>query len=887
MTGGLIQERSVRFQDARLVPVTLVVWLGVLLGLLWGFPAATACSAAAISVAAVLALRWRGARPRRVVACLAVLVGGAVVAVPVAWRLAEAEHDPVRGYAARGAVAAVRLTVAERPRPLRPAGYADRQAGARSVVIPVDLEEVMAAGTPVATAGRAVVIAPFEGWSRILPGQRVSAAGTLAPARGAGLTVAVLYVRGPPVHAGPAPWWQRAAESMRAALRRACAVVPEEPAGLLPGLVVGDTSALPARVEREFTDAGMSHLTAVSGSNLVIVCGAVLLVLRALGSSPRFSATAAGLVLVGYLVLVGPEPSVLRAGVMGGVGLLAVALGRRGSALPALAAAVCGLIVWDPAMAVSFGFALSVVATAGLVLLAPRWAEALVRRGVPPGFAEGLAVPLAAFVVTAPVIAGMAGRVSVVSVLANVLAAPVVAPATILGVLAAALAPAWAWGAAVLVRLARPEAEWLILVARRASAVPGAVLPWPGGWWGGLLAAVALAAIAVLLRSRRARMGLAVLLAVVMLVFVPVRVIAPGWPPRGWVAVACDVGQGDAIILAAGEPGRAVVIDTGPEPGPVDTCLDRLGVQRVPLVVLSHLHADHIGGLVSLFEGRAVGAVAVGPGRAPGWAWRQVGEIAARRHVPLLELAEGRRLDWPGLRLDVLGPRYVGPRQADKADGTEVNNTSVVLRATTSAGRMLLTGDVELAAQADLLADGVDVHADILKVPHHGSRFSLPQFLGAVSPRVALVSVGAGNTYGHPNRTTVDTLSGLGALVARTDTDGDTAVIPDAQGPAVVRRGRRRVRPWPVAATRAREPTDHAADSVHRPRPPGSTPMGCPRHRGSTDTGTVRLGRPYSTVWPRDSGFTRGDARGEQDERDFCARVPHARCDVPRGERGR
>ncbi|NIH81675.1 beta-lactamase superfamily II metal-dependent hydrolase [Amycolatopsis viridis] len=439
-------------------------------------------------------------------------------------------------------------------------------------------------------------------------------------------------------------------------------------------------------------------------------------------------------------------------------------------------------------MAVSFGFALSVIATAGLVLLAPRWAEVLQHRGVPAGVAEGLAVPAAAFVVTAPVVAGMAGQLSVVSVAANVLAAPVVASATVFGVLATLVAVVWPSGGEVVARLAGPEAGWLIVVARRASAVPGAVLPWPGGWWGGFLALVVATAVVLALRRRGLRVLLALILVGGLLIVVPGKVIAPGWPPARWTVVACDVGQGDALALATGEPGRAIVVDTGPEPGPVDRCLDRLGVERVPLVVLSHLHADHIGGLASVFEGRTVGAVAVGPGRQPDWAWRQVGQIAARHGVPLLELEPGRRLEWPALTLEVLGPGYVSEEEDD--DGTQINNGSVVLRAATPAGRVLLTGDVELAAQADLLASGADVRADVIKVPHHGSRFSLPQFLAAVSARLALVSVGSGNRYGHPNRTTLDTLTADGALVARTDTDGDTAVIPDQSGPAVVRRGK-------------------------------------------------------------------------------------------------
>ncbi|TNC24402.1 ComEC/Rec2 family competence protein [Amycolatopsis alkalitolerans] len=785
-----IEVKPPVWQDFRLVPSALVLWLGVLTGLLWNWWVALAGGLAAFAVAVVLAWRWRASNRRWFAGAGALMVAGLVLAGPLAVRLCQAQHDPLSTLAARNMTATVRATVDERPKPIESAGYAGQQAGPRSVVVKATVRLAESAGEPVATRGRVVLLAPFQSWSKLLPGQDVTAMGSLALPRDADLTVAAVYVRGPPVAVTDPSWWQRAAESTREALRRACSVLSEDAAGLVPGLVVGDTSGVPVQVQREFTDAGLSHLMAVSGSNLAVVAGAVLLLLRALRVGPRLSAMVAGLVVVGFVVLTGGEPSVLRAGAMGVVGLLALALGRRRSALPALAAAVCVLVVYDPAMAVSFGFALSVVATSGLVLLAPRWVDTMTRRGMPPGLAEGLAIPLAAFLVTAPVIAGMAGQVSVVSIAANVLAAPVVAPATVLGVLTALIATFWPAAATLPALAAGPEAHWLLLVARHASRVPGAVLPWPGGWWGGLLALVAVAVLVVVLRRPRFRVGLALALVCVLLIVVPVRMIRPGWPPAGWAMVACDVGQGDAEVLATAEPGRAIVVDTGPEPGPVDECLARLDVDRVPLVVLSHLHADHISGLESVFDGRSVGAVAVGPGRMPEWAWRQVRQVADRHGVPLLELELGQRLDWPGLSMEVIGPRHIGSQQHDDADGTNINNASVVVRARTPAGRVLLTGDVELLAQGDLLDGGADLHAEVLKVPHHGSRFSNPRFLAAVAPRLALISVGAGNDYGHPSKSTVDALVTDGALVTRTDTDGDTAVVADNGEPAVVRRGK-------------------------------------------------------------------------------------------------
>ncbi|MEU6646515.1 ComEC/Rec2 family competence protein [Saccharomonospora sp. NPDC046836] len=798
--------------DLRLVPAAITVWASGLLGLLWGSWAAAACGTVGVLLAIAmawhtLAARARRAAARRLPAAGALLVCGILAVGPLTARLADAERDPLRVVAEEGADAVVRAAVAERPRPLRSAGYAAQPGGTRLVLVPVTIVGALAGEREVRSAGRALLIAPFDGWSRLLPGQQVTAAGSLAPPRPGELTVAVIYVRGPPRDVTVAPWWQRHAESIRSAMRSVCSVLSPEPAGLLPGLVVGDTSALPPRVEQEFLDSGMSHLTAVSGANVAIICGAVLLLARALRLGPRVSAIVAGVVLIGFVVVVGYEPSVLRAAVMGAVGLLALVLGRRGSAVPALAAAVCLLVLFDPAMATSMGFALSVVATAGLVLLAPRWADALGRRRMPAGLAEALAVPVAAFLVTAPIIAGMAGEVSLVSALANLLAAPVVAPVTVIGALAAALAIPWPAGAELLVQIAGPGVSWLVLVGREAAGVPGAVLAWPSGWWGGLIAAGIVVLLVLALRHRPARIALALALAALLVVLVPVQVVAPGWPPPGWAVVACDVGQGDGLVLATGEPGRAIVVDAGPEPGRLDKCLDQLDVDRVPLVVLSHLHADHVGGLSAVLDGRAVGAVALGAGRSPAWAWRQVAAETSARGVPLLELRTGDRLGWPELRLEVIGPHYVEAGRGDDEDGTGINNTSLVLRASTPAGRVLLTGDIELAAQGDLLNAGADLRAEILKVPHHGSRLVLPQFLSAVAPRVALVSVGADNAYGHPNGTTLRLLTGGGALVARTDTGGDTAVVTVEGGPAVVRRGSSRRacgRPVPTARSPGR-----------------------------------------------------------------------------------
>ncbi|WP_341539598.1 DNA internalization-related competence protein ComEC/Rec2 [Tamaricihabitans halophyticus] len=833
--------------DLGLLPSAMLVWSAGLLGLLgsWWIAALFAVGGLLLAGWWLRAVRRPGwarrlALPGR--AGIWALAGVSVlVLLLLVPQLRAAEGDPLRESAAAGHTATLAVELNERPRPIFATGSAGEQGGVRSVVVNAEVQAARVADERVPTTGEVVLLAPAESWAELLPGQRVRTTARLAPARDGELAVAAAYVHEPPRLLGEAPGWQQAADAMRTALREASGVLDPEPAGLLPGLVVGDISALPQRVVEEHRVAGLAHLTAVSGANVAVICGAVLLALRAIRVGPRASAIIAAAVLVWFVILVGPEPSVLRAGVMGGVGLLALVLGKERSALPALAFAVIALVLYDPAMAVSFGFALSVLATAALVLLAPGWVEKMAARGIPRGIGDALAIPAAAQLATAPVLAGMAGQISTVSIIANILAAPVVAPATVLGVLAAAAAPVWPWLAELLVRLAGPEVSWVITVGRKAAGIPGAAISWPSGWWGGLALALVVLVFVVLCRFRRLRTLLLAALLTLVLILVPLRDTLSDWPPARWSVLSCDVGQGDAFLLATEQHDRAVLVDTGPDPALLMSCLREAGVTRIPLVVLSHLHADHVGGLVAALEADAVGAVAIGPGRTPRWAWEQVRDEAARAKVPLVELVAGQRLGWPGLRMDVLGP--VAPVSNEvhaEAAGTEINNTSLVIRAHTAAGRVLLTGDIELAAQADLLASGTDLTAEVLKVPHHGSRFTAPELVDAVQPELAMIGVGEDNSYGHPSKEVLRGLAERGVLVTRTDRDGHGAVVADVDGPSLLRRGARRERGRysPVPATgRPRSAAPALSRARAQPRPRSSASC-----TAAADGGTVARG---------------------------------------------
>jgi competence protein ComEC len=274
---------------------------------------------------------------------------------------------------------------------------------------------------------------------------------------------------------------------------------------MLPALVLGDTTAVPAGVTAEFRAAGLTHLTAVSGANVTIVCGAVLLSAAVLG--PRAAVALAGLALVAFVVVVQPSASVLRAAVMGGITLVAMVTHRRRQAIPALAASVLLLLIAAPELAVDVGFALSVAATAGLVVIAPVWSRRLCARAWPKPLADAVSIALAAQLVTAPLVAGISGSASLVSVLANVLVAPVIPPVTVIGTAAAALCPLWPAGAGLLIRFTGPQLWWLLTVAHRAAAIPAATVPVPSGWPGvGLVALVGIGLV-VLWRWRWMRLA--------------------------------------------------------------------------------------------------------------------------------------------------------------------------------------------------------------------------------------------------------------------------------------------------------------------------------------------------------------------------------------------
>ncbi len=720
--------------DLRLLPAA---------GLAWGLAAALTGqrSPVALGTGLVCVTVVMMARRRPIVALTACCV--AVVAVSCAWRLATIESSPLRDEAVHGRSGLFELDV-------RRDAIAFAQRGEAQAVVQVSVRRADVGGQHLTNAGRATAFVEGDA-ADLVVGRRFTAVARVAPTDSTSEVAVLDVLRRGGVHRG-ASWWE-SAERLRQGVRDAVAPLPSRPRALLPALVDGDDARVEPEMEQDFKRSGLTHLMAVSGTNLTIVLGVSLALARGLGLGRRGLGIAGLLTVVAFVLMARPDPSVVRAAAMGVVGVAAIGYGRSGG-VRALSLAVVALLFVDPWLSRSPGFVLSVSATAGILLLAPTISGRL-SQWMPRWLALAIAIPVAAQLACTPALTAISGQVSIVSALANLLAAPVVAPATVLGLLAGLLAVASVPLAHVVALPAGWCAAWIIGVAHHTAALDGASLEWSAPWQLTLLL-TPVALVTVLALVSRPVLATGVVLGLLVAMVRPPQL---GWPPDGWIMVACDVGQGDGTVLRAG-PSTAVLIDAGPDPPVIDACLDRLGIDRVALMVFTHDHADHTAGWRGVRAGRVVDRVVAGPSGGPGGA-----EL----------MTAGQRFVVGELTAEVVWPVETAP--VVSTDGSVLNDASVVLRVSVRGVVLLLTGDIEPDAQQELLRTGAAVDADVLKVPHHGSARQSEPFLDAVGASLSTISAGEGNDYGHPAPAALRMLRERGTRDRRTDLDGDIAIV--------------------------------------------------------------------------------------------------------------
>jgi len=526
----------------------------------------------------------------------------------------------------------------------------------------------------------------------------------------------------------PPSRWASALASIRTGLRGASG--DGDAGALIPGMVIGDTAKQSADFKIDMRRAGLTHLVAVSGANFAIVSAFVLWCMQFLfrGIPARLITTA--IALGCFIALVRPSPSVLRAAAMAAVMLIAMSTRQRGDSLPALGFAIAAVVAIDPWQSRDPGFALSVLATAGLLLLAPRLTTYF-RRWLPEKVATVLAIPIAALALCLPIIVALSGYISPISIIANIVAAPFVAPITIVGFVAALISPISISLAHALLLLIRPFAIVITSIARWAAHFP--VLEIRTGLIG-FISALSLLLLIALFRKR----------AIAFTLIIALLLIWWGRFPVGdWDLFICDIGQGDGYVINLHDH-RAIVIDVGPDPTLIDQCLRRLDITTIALLILTHPHADHIGGLAGARKGRTIEAE-----------W--FGNIAA-----------GSRAKIGDYTIDILWPESVG------AVDENPNNVSIAALIKSSDLTLFAAGDIEPPVQERLR--GKVGRVDIYKVAHHGSRYQDLTLMRELAPSLALISVGEGNTYGHPADSTIADLERLHAKVLRTDRDGAIAV---------------------------------------------------------------------------------------------------------------
>jgi competence protein ComEC len=570
-------------------------------------------------------------------------------------------------------------------------------------------------------------------FKEILPGQKIRVQVIVQPSK-EGRVAALLINKGSFVVLSPPSRWAKSLDRIRDGLRAASGT--GDSGALIPGMVLGDTSLQSATFKNEMRRSGLTHLVAVSGANFAIVSTFILYLMQFVFRKIPLRLGATAVFLIAFIALVRPSPSVLRAAAMAAVLLIAQGTHRGRDSLPALGFAIAAVVVADPWQVRDPGFALSVLATAGLLIAAPRLVEKF-STVMPKPLAIVIATPLAATLFCSPVIVAISGQLSLMSIVANVLAAPAVAPITIVGFVAGLISPALPSLSELLLWCVKPLAAWVAWIASVISDY--SVITFATGAKGFFIIAGVLA-LGYFLNRKVVITALLILIAISWLL---------RFPGGDWQVANCDVGQGDSMVVNLGNH-RAIVIDTGPDPIAEDRCLHQLGIKKIELLILTHVHADHVGGVDGALRDRSVMA-------------QWFGNVRAGTRATFAS-------DRGPVTVEVLWPQG---QWADEQT-SDPNNSSIAIVLRTPDYSLFAGGDMEPLTQAQIAP--LVGRVDIYKVCHHGSRFQDESFTRALSPTISVISVGAGNSYGHPAPQTIQSLTRLGSRVLRTDLDGAIAI---------------------------------------------------------------------------------------------------------------
>lgn len=569
-------------------------------------------------------------------------------------------------------------------------------------------------------------------------------------------------------------WFSSAGKAARNNTAQAVLGISQDAKALVLGLTDGDTQFLSKPLNAQLKSLSLTHLNAVSGANCAIVVTSAFGLLALVGLGRRSRAFGALVALSAYLVLVGNQPSVIRAAAMACIALFAVSTGKRALGLNVLALGVLLLLSAFPDLAVNFGFALSALATWGVIQLAPAVQQKL-QAVMPNWLALMVAVSLSAQLACLPVLVLLQTNYSLFSTVANVLVEPAVPIITVLGVLAALVAQIWAPLASPLFWLASIPAQYLVGVTRYFSSIPAAI-NWPAGALGVALAIALVWAVAQFaLGAGKSRwFALAAVLAI-FIGFASSGVAgffkSSGFASGEWFYVACDVGQGDATVIRS--QGHVAVIDAGREPEPVNSCLRRLGVQQIDLLVLTHFDLDHVGGVSGVLDHRQIKQAFFTAfiDDRPGAQATQNTVVSAG--IPIRQVSQGDSGILGEFQWLVLSPHAGG------ADALDSNDGSVTMFFHSARVNIVTLADLPETGQMRLAKERFTWWRSkyrkqplILKVSHHGSADQFPELIEWLRPQVATVSVGLGNTYGHPTKRTLDLLHDTGSLVLRTDLQG-------------------------------------------------------------------------------------------------------------------